>query len=143
MLVTAQYLREFVRDKAENNYLIEGEEVSDTAAQIAMDMTISDWNSTAPTSSDSIVNFPYPHILLSGALYRIFMGQCALFARNSMSYSDGGLTIPISERFELYQALASLFQADYQSAMTKNKIRINLDQGWGSVSSDYSNFPIW
>ena len=143
MILTPQEVREFVLDKVEKNYLIEGEELSDTQINIAMEMTVSDWNSTPPTAAVGVSNFPYKHILMYGTLYRCFMGLAALMARNNFGFSDGGVSIPLEERFQLYQALSGMYQAEYQSSMAKIKININIEEGWGQMGSDYARFPIW
>ena len=141
--LTSQEVRELVLDKLENNYLIDGEELSDTQISIAMDMTVADWNSTPPTDAVNAINFPYKHVLMYGTLYRCFMGLSALLARNTFQFTDGGLNIPLEERFQLYQALTAMYQAEYNTTMTKIKISQNIDQGWGEMGSDYYRFPTW
>ena len=142
-ILTAQEVREFIYDKVEKNYLIEGEEVSDTQINIAMELTVADWNATPPTDAVQVINFQYKHILMYGTLYRCFTGLAALLARNTFAFTDGGLSIPLEERFQLYQVLSSMYQGEYNSAMTKTKININMEQGWGQMGSDYARFPIW
>lgn len=142
-LLTPQEVREFVLDKIERNYLLEGEELSNTQINIAMEMTVADWNSTPPTSAVTVDSFPYKHILLAGTLYRCFIGLSALLARNHFSFVDGGISVPLEERFQLYQALAAMYQNEYQTSMTKVKININMEEGWGSMGSDYARFPLW
>lgn len=141
--LTAQEVREFVLDKIEKNYLVDGEELSDTQINIAMELTIADWNSTPPTDAVSVPNFPFKHVLMYGTLYRCFTGLSALLARNTFAFTDGGLSIPLEERFQLYQALTAMYQAEYSSSMSKIKISQNMDQGWGHMGSDYNRFPIW
>jgi hypothetical protein len=143
MHLTVEEVREFVKDKVENNYLIDGEELSNTQVELAMELTVSEWNSTPPTSVATVDAFPYKHILMSGTLYRVFMGQAALLARNTFAFNDGGLSVPLEERFQLYQMLSTMFQSDYYSTMTKVKANINMEEGWGSLGSDYARFPIW
>ena len=142
-ILTCQEVREFVLDKIGKNYLIDGEELSNTQISIAMDMTVSDWNSTPPTDAVNVSNFPYKHILLAGTLYRCFLGLTALVSRNTFGFSDGGISIPLEERAQLYQMMATMYQTEYQTTMTKVKINQNMEQGWGSLGSDYSRFPIW
>lgn len=108
-----------------------------------MELTVDDWNLTAPTAADTVQNFPYKSILTFGTLARCFAGQAALRARNTFQFNDGGISVPLEERFQLYQALAGIYDAEYQRSMSKAKIRINLETGWDSLSSDYANFPIW
>lgn len=142
-ILTCQEVREFVLDKVENNYLLPGEELTDTQINIAMALTVADWNSTPPTDSMTVDSFTYKHILMSGTLYRCFQGLTALLARNTFAFTDGGLSIPLEERSQLYQMLAAMFLADYNTNMTKVKISINIDSGWGSMGSDYARFPLW
>lgn len=142
-ILTPQAVREMVLDKVEKNYLIDGQELSDTQIRLAMDMVVSEWNATPPTDAVTIQNFPYYHILVSGVLYRCFIGLAALAARNQFSFVDGGVSVPLEERFQLYQALAGMYQSDYQTSMQRVKISINMDSGWGGLGSDYARFPIW
>ena len=142
-ILTAQEVREFIQDKVEKNFLLDDNEFSLAQISVAMELTISDWNSTPPTAGDTLNNFPYKHILMSGTLYRCFMGQAALLARNTFEFSDGGISVPLEERFQLYQALSGMYQGDYSASMTKVKISQNIDQGWDSIGSDYARFPIW
>lgn len=142
-VLSPQEVREMILDKVEKNFLLDGQELSDTQINLAIEMTVADWNSTPPTAAVTPANFPYKHVLVSGVLYRCFMGLSALAARNQFSFSDGGISVPLEERFQLYQALASMYQTDYQSTMTKIKIAINIEEGWGGIGSDYARFPIW
>jgi len=143
MILTYQEVREHILDKVEKNYLIDGEEVSDTQISLAMDMVVSEWNSTPPTDMYNVQNFPFKHVMLYGVLAKVYMGLSALAARNQLSYSDGGISIPLEERMQLYQAMAGMYKAEYVDATQRIKISNNIDQGWGSLSSDYARFPIW
>jgi len=136
-------VREFISDKVDKNHLLEGEEVSAPMINLCMELAISEFNNTAPTSMYTIDTFPFKALLLSGTLYKIYSGLSALVARNNFSYSDGGLQIPLEERFQLYQSLAAMYEADFTSSMTKVKIHQNMVDGWGGVSSDYASMPIW
>ena len=60
-----------------------------------------------------------------------------------MSYSDGGLNIPIEERVQLYQSLAAQYGQQYSDLSKQWKIQANMESGWGGVSSDYATFPLW
>lgn len=142
-VLSCQEVREFVLDKIEKNYLIDGEELSNTQISIAMEMTLLDWNSTPPTDASTLDNFPFKHILMFGTLYRCFMGLSALVSRNNFGFSDGGISVPLEERAQLYQMLSTMYQAEYALTMSKVKINLNMEQGWGSIGSDYSRFPIW
>jgi hypothetical protein len=142
-VLTPQEVREFISDKADKNYLLDGEEVSNTMINLCMDLAVSEFNTTAPTSSYDVTGFPYKALLLSGTLWKIYSGLSALVARNNFSYSDGGVQVPLEERYQMYSLLASTYLADFNSSMSKIKIGQNMNDGWGGVSSDYSRMPIW
>jgi hypothetical protein len=142
--LSPEEVREYLRDKTQNNHLLEGEEFNNTIINLAMDLAINEFNLMAPASAYTNETFPNKAILMSGTLYKLFLGQSALLARNTMQYSDGGITIPIEERFQLYTQLAAMCGEDFHTSSRMVKIQINMnDLGWGQVQTDYANFPIW
>jgi hypothetical protein len=73
----------------------------------------------------------------------MYLGKATLLARNTMQYSDGGLQIPVEERAELYLGLANSFRSQFTETAKALKIQLNMESGWGSVSSDEAMFPVW
>lgn len=142
-LLSVLEVREFVSDYAPNNYLIDGEEFTDTYINLCRSLAVDEWNSIPPFSKNDLTNFPSKSILLYGTLWKMFEGKATLLARNTMSYSDGGLQIPIEERSELYRGLAQQFQGSFVAASTKLKIQLNMESGWGEVRSDEATLPWW
>lgn len=134
---------EYIRDESSNNHLLDGKEFTDTVINLAIKLAISEFNSMPPVGSVDIYNFPSKAILMSGTLYKMFAGQAALLARNTMSYSDGGLQIPVEERFQLYTTLSEMYRQDFMNSARALKTQANLESGWGGVSSDYNTMPIW
>lgn len=142
-VLTPQEVREFTSDYAVNNYLIEGEEMSDTFIELCMTLAADSFNSIPPKGNVGVQNFPSKAILLWGTLWHAYTGKAVLLARNTMEYSDGGLQIPIEERTQLYQSLAASFQNQFNESATKLKIQLNMESGWGEVSSDLALMPQW
>lgn len=142
-VLTPEEVQEYIQDIPDKNYLLDGLEFNPTQVLLAIRLAVDEFNMFTPISSFTIDNFPNKAILMNGALYKLYAGQAALLARNTMGYSDGGLQIPIEERFQLYTALASMYQADFAKSSQAYKIAINMESGWGSVSSDYAYFPSW
>jgi len=136
-------VREYLSDYAPNNYLIDGEEVTNTYISLCMNLGVDAYNSMTPVSRYSEGNFPSKQILLWGTCWNIYNGKALLLARNTMQYSDGGLQVPIEERAELYKGIADSFRAQFREAAQALKIQHNIECGWGSVSSDESLFPAW
>lgn len=136
-------VRAFVSDYAVNNYLIEGEEFSDPFISLCIDLAVDSYNEIPPISKTDRYNFPSKALLLYGTLWKMYDGKAALLARNTMSYSDGGLQIPIEERMELYLTLSRSFSAQFSEAANRLKVHLNMEDGWGEVRSDYATFPLW
>jgi hypothetical protein len=142
-ILTPQEVREYTSDYAVNNYLIEGEEMTDTFISLSMTLAVDSFNTIPPIGAVGIQNFPFKSVLLWGTLWHAYLGKALLLARNTMNYSDGGLQIPIEERSQLYQSLAAGFQQQFTEAATKLKIQLNMESGWGEVRSDLSLMPTW
>jgi hypothetical protein len=142
-VLTPQEVREYISDYAVNNYLIDGEEMTDTFIALCMTLAADSFNSMTPKSGFGVENFPSKSILLYGTCWHMFQGKAALLARNTMEYSDGGLQIPLEERSQLYQGLANNYQQQFMEQAKPLKIQMNMDSGWGHISSDLSLQPIW
>jgi hypothetical protein len=142
-VLTVEEVSEYIRDKAENNLLIDGVEFSPTVISVAMDLAVSEYNLIPPLSLATVSIFPSKALLMSGTLYKMFLGQAALLARNTMSYSDGGISIPVEERFQLYATLGNMYQQEFQTSARALKTHLNLESGWGNVSSEYAYIPVW
>ncbi len=144
-VVTPDEVREFIADYVENNHLLDGVEFSDTRISLATELAISEFNMLPPIGGVSINTFIRvgKGLLMSGILWKLFEGQMALLARNTMSYNDGGISLPIEERMSLYQAMAQQFQQAFLSSAGRAKQYLNIESGWGEVSSDQANFPVW
>lgn len=133
----------YIQDISSKNHLLDGEEFPDIQIELARELAINEFNLVPPLSSFDKVTFPNKALLMSGTLYKLFAGQAALLFRNHMNYTDGGITIPVEERGQLYQSLAGMYQADFTSGARSLKTYLNIESGWGEVGSDYINFPAW
>jgi len=142
-ILTVDEVREFISDYAPNNYLIDGEEMSNTYISICIGLGVDVFNMMTPVSSHTPASFPSKSILLWATLWQMYEGKAALLARNTMNYTDGGLQIPIEERYELYKNLAAGYNANFDRQARALKIQTNMESGWGGVSGDSSYFPVW
>lgn len=144
-VISPDEVREFIADYAENNHLLDGEEFSDTRISLATELAISEYNMIPPIGASDVYSFLQygKAILMCGILWKLFSGQAALLARNHMSYSDGGISLPIEERMQLYTALAETFRSEFMSAAPQVKKQLNIQAGWGEVRSDEASFPMW
>ena len=142
-VLTPEEVREFISDKPETNHLLDGIEFTNTRIDLAITVAITRFNMIPPVGNANIYTFPDKGILLYGTLATLYEGQAALLARNHMNYSDGGVTIPVEERMSLYRELAVSYAQIFETSARGLKAQKNIEDGWGSVSSDYANFPLW
>ena len=143
LTLEVEEVQTYIQDLAEKNHLLDTTEFPEIQVELAISLAVSEFNLIPPISSYSERDFPSKALLMSGTLYKLFAGQAALLYRNHMSYTDGGLVIPVEERGQFYQSLASMFQADFVNSAKSLKVFLNMESGWGYVGSDYSNFPAW
>jgi hypothetical protein len=133
-----KYLRLFMRDTPAFNRLIRREESDDDLMQFAIDMAVSDWNSTAPfVGSVTIANYPSLFLLMHGAAIQLLKTQGLLQARNELNYSAGGSSFMRSNKSNYYMAWMTNFANEYQTSKRNMKIAQNISHGWGGVASEY------
>lgn len=140
-LITPDFVRLYIRDQVEVNRLIDGLEFNDERITQCMDLVVDMYNVMTPITNYNANNFPNKYILLMGTLYNLYLGEAAMAARNEMNYSDGGLQIPIEERYQYYMGLADKYGAIWTQMSQQYKIQENIESGWGEVSSDFAYFP--
>lgn len=142
-ILTVDEVREFLSDYAANNHLLDGEEFSDNFIKLCITLGVDAYNTVPPMSVTTVDMFPSKIILLWGTMWQMFEGKAMLFARNTLSYSDGGIQIPVEEKCDMYRGLASDCQNMFMTQVKALKINLNMESGWGYVSSDQAQFPYW
>lgn len=143
-ILTAGEVKVYVQDKPEVNYLLPGEEFLPQQIELSITLAIDEFNmAIQPVSSFNVYNFPSKAILMYGVLAKLYAGQAAMYARNQMDYSDGGVSLPIEERAPLYQQIAATFQQQFETMGKAWKVNANIQDGFGGSYSDYSWMPIW
>lgn len=140
-LISPDYVRTYIRDAIPYNRLLDELEFTDERIAQAKELALDFYNVMSPVTGYTEDQFPSKALLLLGTLWHLFNGEAAMAARNEMSYQDGGLTIPIEERFQYYTALATAYQTQFNQAAQQLKIHQNLESAWGEVRSDWSYFP--
>lgn len=144
-IITPEEIRTFIQDQIPSNYLLDATEFTDERCNMAIKLMLSAVNVTPPFSLYDVDTMPasWYVIAMYGCLAHLFKGQSAFKARNHLSYSDGGLTIPVEEQFPFYLQLAEFYESSFMAMMKQAKISQNLESGWGDVHSDYAHFPVW
>jgi len=133
-----RYLRLFLRDTPQVNRLIRKEESDDELLTFAIEMAISDWNSTSPhIGSLTIYTYPSLYLLMHAAAIQILKTQGLVQARNELSYSAGGSSFMRSNKSNYYMQWMNAFANDYELKKRNMKISRNVQRGWGGVASEY------
>ena len=131
--------RDFMRDHAQLNRLIQGVEHSDRLIAWSIADTLDDWNTTPPLIGPvNIESFPSRRLLLRGTVINLLESSGLLQTRNHLTFSDGGIQVGISDKTALIQSWIQLFKNDYESKKLRLKVAINIEQAWGGgVHSEY------
>ncbi len=133
-----RYLRLFMLDTPQLNRLIRKEESDDTLFDFAIEMTLSDWNSTTPVlGTVDIGNFPSLYLLMHGAAIQLLKSQGLYQARNELNYSAGGSSFLRANKSNYYMQWMTNFASEYETKKRNLKMQQNINRGWGGLQSEY------
>jgi len=141
-----RYLRLFMRDTPQLNRLIRKDESDEELMTFALEMAISDYNTTAPlTNIVSIADYPSLYLLMHGAAIQLLKSNGLLQARNELSYSAGGSSFIRSNKSNYYLNWMINFANDYAVKIRNIKMSKNISKGWGGgANSEYDRIGyIW
>ena len=152
VVLTPEDIRTYIRDRIDVNYLLDNEvQFTDDRINNAISLTVDEINIIPPiTSFTGIDKLPTAArvLVVIGTLKHLFYGEAGMAARNQFSYSDGGLTVPLEERFQYWLTLAQQYEQSFSSMVKGWKIGANMDgslrgNSWGEVGSDFGKLPKW
>jgi len=131
-------VRMFLRDHQILNKLIKGNETNDTQLRVHLEDALDDFNFTPPLlgkfTFDSI---PSKRLLVRGAVIEALTSAGILQSRNRLNYSDGGITVQVSDKAQEYMAWLERLVVDYESKKTQLKKTLNAEQAFGGIHSEY------
>lgn len=135
----AHQVRHFIRDYAELNRLIDGEESSPRQIVWAIFDTLDDFNTSPPIITlFGIQNFPSRSLLIRGVVCSLLESIGLLQTRNHINFSDGGLQVGINDKTPFIQSWLQVFRNTYEDKKAKLKVAINIENAWGGgVNSEY------
>lgn len=138
MAKARRYLRLFLRDTPELNRLIRKEESNTELLDFAIEMTISDWNSTSPfIDRIDINNYPSLYLLMHGSVIQLLKTQGIYQARNELTYQAGGSSFTRFNKSSYYMNWMINLANDYENKKRNMKIARNIMGGFGGVASEY------
>jgi hypothetical protein len=139
-----QSVRLFMRDFAQLNLLIRGEESSDRMIAWATVDFLSDFNGTPPFASyslDDLFSLNLQNLCVRGTVISLLQSLMIFYARNHLPFSDGGLSVSINDKAPIIQSMLALFQSAYEQNKRLVKTSLNvegiMDAQPSGVHSDY------
>ena len=140
-----QSVRFFMRDFAELNLLIRGEESSDRMIAWATLDFLSDFNGTPHFTSltlEDVFQLNLQHLAVRGTVVTLLQSVGLLYTRNRLPFSDGGISVDINNKAPMIQSWLSLLQGQYEQKKMQTKVALNIqgilnDPGPSGVHSDY------
>lgn len=137
-------VRLFMRDFAEINLLLRGEESSDRMIVWATQDFLSDFNGTPPFTGFALGELferNQQALCVRGTVITLLQSVMLLQSRNHLPFSDGGLSVNINDKAPIIQSMLQLFQSAYEQNKRMVKTAMNveqlLDSGPSGVHSDY------
>ena len=134
----AAQIRSFMRDYAELNRLIAGEESSPRQIVWAIFDALDDFNTTPPFTNFNLDTFPSKSLLVRGATISLLESIGLLQTRNHLAFSDGGLLVGVSDKTPFIQSWIQLFRNSYEEKKQRLKVAYNIESAWGGgIQSEY------
>ena len=138
-VVSADEMRDFLRDKAGNNPLLDGVEFSDTELTTALARACDHANVVARPTGWTPITFPNKYVLLLGAGGYLMQSEAFRQVRNEAHYQDGNIQpIGIDDKQSLYMGIAKSLKAEFVQLVTSIKIQSNMSAS-SSLSSPSRN----
>jgi hypothetical protein len=134
-----KYLRLFLMDTEELNRLIRTKEIDDERLDLALELTVSDWNTTTPLIGRvTLGTFPSLYLLLHGATIQCLKMAGLYQSRNELTYNSGGSSFIRSNKTPYYQSWIQNFASEYEAKKLNYKIQKNVEGGYGKgFNSEY------
>jgi hypothetical protein len=127
-----RYLRYFLMDSEDMNRLIRGKELEDDRLEFAIEMCISDWNTTTPLLGKvTIANFPSLYLLIHGSAVQCLKMAGLYQSRNELTYSAGGSSFVRANKTPYYQSWIQNFSSEYEAKKLNMKIAQNIESCYG------------
>lgn len=128
-----KYLRMFLMDTEELNRLLRRKEIDDDRLQFALELTLSDWNTTAPViGRTTFSNFPSLYLLIHGAAIQCLKMAGLYHSRNEMVYQAGGSSFTRhGNRTQYYMQWIQNMASEYESKKINYKIQRNVENSYG------------
>jgi hypothetical protein len=145
-----QTVRLFTRDHPQLNRLVKGEESSDRMIAWAIHDFLSDFAGTPPNlgffSLEDLFERYYQSFALRGTTVALLESVGILQTRNQLSFSDGGISVGVSDKSPMLLQWISQFRNKYEQEKIQKKVSMNIENAMGSMAgapSEYTFLGGW
>lgn len=132
----------FLRDRADNNILLDEVQFSDKDINLAIEMAVSAFNGITPQTRLTPMSFPthLRWLLLLGTTRFLLMSESFLQARNQATVQDGDISpIGIDDKSALYSQLAKGLKDEWDEQARGVKTQNNMESAYNTLGSGYRN----
>ena len=132
-------IRGYIRDtRAENDFLRDVEFDDDEIVQ-AIIAPVREANEMLPIVTQwTCQNFPYRELWIKGALGHLYRVAAAWYLRQKIQTSHGGITVDDRNKNAEYDKKSEMYLAEFRTSIRALKVRLNIQRGFGTLSSTYS-----
>jgi len=132
-------VRLHLRDFPEGNLLLDEYEFDAAEIALCAERVVLYFNELAPviTQQYDTRTFPFRYHWLEGITYHLYLIAAAWHRRNRLPYSAGGLTVDDTGKEKEYLQAAMLHERNFKDWAQKQKVRLNMEDGFGIFGSDY------
>jgi hypothetical protein len=144
-----QSVRYFLRDFSELNRIVKGEEHSNRMIAFGIMDFLSDFAGTPPFlgyySIEDLCRMHMQSFAIRGTVITLLQSVGMLQTRNQLTFSDGGISVGVSDKSPLLMQWIRDFQNKYEQQKTQIKVSLNIAQLFGTsgVRSEYAFVNGW
>ena len=139
MALTLGQVTRFLRDHPSYNILLDEVQFSEEDLTDAMHFAVEQYNAVTPITGYTESNFPNDYLFLIGTAAHLMRSEAFLQLRNQLTYNDGDVApIGVDDKFASYTRLRDELYKEWKETSRAIKTQINMEQGYGSLSSGYS-----
>lgn len=142
VILTVDQVRRFMRDRPDNNILLDAVEFTQDDINQGIEMVTSRYNAFTPQTNLMAQSWPthLQYVLLLGVSAYLIKSCAFLQLRNQATYQDGDVApIGIDDKYPLYIQFAQVLDAEWSQLVQQIKIQNNLESAYGNLSSGYVN----
>ena len=141
-VVSRDQVRMFMRDYAPKNILLDDVQFTDNELNLALEMTVSAFNTVTPQTSFTPSSFPVHlrYLLLVGTARFLLMSESFLQVRNQATVQDGDISpIGIDDKAALYSQMAAQLKGEFDELTRGVKTQNNMEASYATLGSGYVN----